>query len=266
MDLRLAGPAAACWVTCALALWLPLGATLLFTAGWILAAAVGWILLRHRRAAMAATVAGVCGVAAAAGVVCAIRIGLVESSPVRTLEGKPRVTVQVTGDGQVFAGNGGVRLPVKILAAEGRRLRQVDAVLLARLSELPETVPGERLSVRVRVRPASPGPADRLVAARLTAVDEPRVVGAAPAWQRWAGRVRARLRESAARALPPRAAGLLPGLVLGDTGELDHGLRTNFSSAGLTHLTAVSGANFSLVCGAVVLGVRLLGASTRLTV
>lgn len=265
-DLRLAGPALACWATTALALWAPLTVTVMLAATWATAAVAGWLVLRHRRAALAATLLGLCGIAAAAASVCAIRIGIVESAPSRGLTGSPSLVLQVTGDPMIFDRGDSARLPVRVIEIDGRRVATVQAALMVRVSELHDAVPGQRLSVRARVRTGTDGVADRLVAARLTAVGTPTVIGRAPPWQRAAGAVRERLRATAARALPPRAAGLLPGLVLGDTGDLDDGLRENFRAAGLTHLVAVSGANFSLVCGAVVLGVRLAGASTRVTV
>ncbi len=268
-DLRLAGPAMACWATCAIALCVPLAVTWMMCAGWVIATVICGFVLRASRGSgwpALAGLLGLCGVAAAAAAVCAIEIGVAEHAPIREAAGKQRLTVEVAGDPMIFARQGGARLPVRVVQLDGARQRPVRADLTLRLSQLPETVPGHRLSVRARARPPSSGPADRLTAARLTALDAPVVVGQAPVWQRWAGDVRERLRLTAQRALPPRAAGLFPGLVLGDTGDLDAGLRENFRAAGLTHLVAVSGANFGIVCGAVVLGVRLLGASTRLTV
>ena len=55
--------------------------------------------------------------------------------------------------------------------------------------------------------------------------------------------------------------GLLPGLVDGDTSELDPVLAERFRVAGLTHLTAVSGTNLSLLIGAVALLLRRMRAS-----
>jgi competence protein ComEC len=46
--------------------------------------------------------------------------------------------------------------------------------------------------------------------------------------------------------LDPRSAGLLPGLVVGDTRAMDPVLAEDFRRAGLTHLTAVSGANVAI--------------------
>src|ERR671916_560025 len=61
---------------------------------------------------------------------------------------------------------------------------------------------------------------------------------------------------------PPAAArrdepgGLLPGLVVGDTSRLDATVEEDFRTTGLTHLTAVSGANVALVLGAVLFLLR----------
>lgn len=281
-DLRLVGPALACWATTALALLCPRAVTWTLTVLWATAAVVAAVVLvcrsisGRRRAVTeeehghgvtaAATVLGLCGLAAAAGAVCAIRIGAVERSPVSSLSGTPAMTLQVAGDPVVFSSGTGAQVPVRVLEAEGRAQRPVRALLVLRTSQMIETVPGQRITVSVRVRPPRGGAADRLIAARLTALETPTVVAPAPVWQRWAGSVRELLRERAARALPPRAASLFPGLILGDTGDLDPGLREHFRAAGLTHLVAVSGANFSIVCGAVVLALRIAGASTRLTV
>lgn len=266
VDLRLAGPAAGCWAVVALALFVPVTAVLAVTFALAATGMIAWLALRHRRSAVAATILALCGVGAASGAVCALRIAAVDGSAIRHTHGKPVVTLEVAGDPMIGGQQSFARLPVRVVGIGGAPTRPVDAQLLLRTSQLPETVPGQRISVRVRVKPPLPSASDRLIAARLSAVDEPAVVSAGPVWHRWAGSVRQRLRGLAARALPPRAAGLFPGLVLGDTGDLDPELRENFRAAGLSHLVAVSGANFGIVCGAVVLAVRVAGASTRLTV
>lgn len=50
---------------------------------------------------------------------------------------------------------------------------------------------------------------------------------------------------------PPDQAAMLPGLVLGDVSAIESDTTAAFRRAGLTHLTAVSGANVTIVCGAV---------------
>jgi len=52
---------------------------------------------------------------------------------------------------------------------------------------------------------------------------------------------------------------MLPALVLGDTSAVNAETGRDFRAAGMTHLTAVSGANVTIVCGAVLLSARLLG-------
>jgi competence protein ComEC len=60
-------------------------------------------------------------------------------------------------------------------------------------------------------------------------------------------------------ALPPDQAAMLPALVLGDTSTVSPPTVEQFRAAGLTHLTAVSGANVTIVCGAVLLTAGLVG-------
>ncbi len=52
------------------------------------------------------------------------------------------------------------------------------------------------------------------------------------------------------------ARGLLPGMVTGDTSLLDEQLESAMKTVGMTHLTAVSGANCSLILGALLLAAR----------
>jgi competence protein ComEC len=80
--------------------------------------------------------------------------------------------------------------------------------------------------------------------------------------QRAAERVRARLRDACA-SLPSAQRGVLPGMVVGDTSQLDARLAEDFKTAGLTHLLVVSGANLAIVAGAVLALCRLAGLGRR---
>ncbi|MGH2556640.1 MAG: ComEC/Rec2 family competence protein, partial [Actinomycetota bacterium] len=60
---------------------------------------------------------------------------------------------------------------------------------------------------------------------------------------RLANSVRGSLRRSLTRVFPPKDAGLLMGLALGDTSTLDRRVEEDFRASGLSHLTAVSGQN-----------------------
>lgn len=90
----------------------------------------------------------------------------------------------------------------------------------------------------------------------------PEHVGTPSAPQRLAGHLRARLRAACAD-LPPAARGLLPGLVVGDTSHLPADLEADFRTAELTHLTAVSGTNITILLGFVLFVLRRSGLRGR---
>lgn len=77
----------------------------------------------------------------------------------------------------------------------------------------------------------------------------------ADGWLGYTDGVRARFRELALR--DGRDGGLLPGMAIGDRIGLEPGLEDSMKTTGLTHLTAVSGANCSYVVAFAFLGLRL---------
>ena len=111
--------------------------------------------------------------------------------------------------------------------------------------------------VRFTARISRPTRRD-LSVALLTATGEP-TMGQASAVQRFAASVRSRFAVAARAVLPARQAAMLPALVLGDTSAMSNTTVAEFRAAGLTHLTAVSGANVTIVCGAVLLIAYLVG-------
>ncbi len=66
--------------------------------------------------------------------------------------------------------------------------------------------------------------------------------------------------------LPEPGAGLLPGLAVGDTRAVSAQLADDMRASGLSHLTAVSGANCAIVVGAAFWGTALCGGGRRLRV
>lgn len=62
------------------------------------------------------------------------------------------------------------------------------------------------------------------------------------------------------------ASGLLPGMVMGDRSGIDATLNESMKTTGLTHLTAVSGANCTLVLASLMLLVRSLRAPRQVAV
>ena len=109
---------------------------------------------------------------------------------------------------------------------------------------------GEIVRAPVRVRAAAPGEAPF-----VTLAGPPRPVGVSGSAS-GAARARDALRQLAGR-LPADAAGLVPALATGDRSRLDPQLEEDMRTAGLGHLTAVSGANFAIVLGCATLGLRL---------
>lgn len=113
---------------------------------------------------------------------------------------------------------------------------------------------GQVFRVTGKLRPPDAG---QVEAAILSTSSPPVRLAAAQDWQQ-APAVLGKRFASEAAWLARDARGLLPGMVTGDTSGLDEELETAMKTVGLTHLTAVSGANCSLVLGALLMAARSL--------
>lgn len=120
--------------------------------------------------------------------------------------------------------------------------------------EWERLVPGQTVRAAGKLRPPDPG---RPEAGGMSAATAPDLRGSGRGLEAAAKDLRARF-VAASAFLPSDAAGLLPGMVTGDTSALDEGLTNAMRTVGMTHLTAVSGANCSLVLGALLAGCRRL--------
>lgn len=132
-------------------------------------------------------------------------------------------------------------------------------VLLARGQQWAQVLPGQQLTATGRL--AAPRRAELTVAV-LHVRGPPTEVTTAPWWQRAAESVRVDLR-SAAAVLDDDEAGLLPGLVVGDTSAMPPRVEQDFLDSGLSHLVAVSGSNVVIVVGAALLVLRALRLGPR---
>ncbi|HYT09787.1 MAG TPA: ComEC/Rec2 family competence protein [Mycobacteriales bacterium] len=263
-DLRLLAGALAAWLAVLAALGMPAAAGL--AAGAIAVAASAALLLTRRRWAAAAAL--VLGCAGAGALATAARVGGVQASPLTVLAGeRASVTVDlmVADDPRLLrAGTGPERVAVPARAehasAADRSWSMRDRVLvLAPAEGWRPLLPGQRLRATGRLAP----PLRRdLTVAVLSVRAAPRDVQPPSRAQTAAGRIRSGLRDAAA-VLPEAPRGLLPGLVLGDTSALDPALAEDFRTAGLSHLTAVSGTNCTIVTGAVLLLLRLATVGPR---
>ncbi len=111
--------------------------------------------------------------------------------------------------------------------------------------------------LRFRARITRPTRHDLTVAV-VNAIGAPTTGRAGPV-NRAAYAVRAEFAAACRRVLPADQAAMLPALVLGDMSMVTPITTQEFRTAGLTHLTAVSGANVTIVCGAVLFSSRLVG-------
>lgn len=174
---------------------------------------------------------------------------------VKAFEDPHRVTAGI-GTGQVF-----FRASVVSVTVDGERYATGGLVTIrAPTAGWLDVVPGQQVTIRGRA--SAPWRAD-LTLAVVTTERDPVATGEAPWYQRWAAGVRARFVRACSAALPADQAGLLPGLVVGDTSALPPAVKEHFAASGLSHLTAVSGANISILLGAVLLLVRAAALSPR---
>ncbi|HWG94718.1 MAG TPA: ComEC/Rec2 family competence protein [Mycobacteriales bacterium] len=256
-DLRLVPPALAVWLLTWHGWRAPAGVLLGLAA--VLALAVPVLLVR-RVSPSSRVVAAVCACTAAAAVVTGLHGAARSSGPLAelapqeasvavegTLTADPRRAVRAQAGGRPLVV---VRLRVERLEARGEvhRLR-APALLLSSDQDWLGLLPSQRVRAEGRLRPAEKGDD---VAVVVSGRGPPEVLAPPSAVHRVAGRLRAGLQEAVAP-LPPAERGLLPGLVLGDTSRLDDDVREDLRTVGLTHLTAVSGTNVSIVVGAVLL-------------
>lgn len=278
-DLRLVPAAVGAWSAGALVLHTrPLVATGV-VAGCLLLAAGAARAARGRQAPappaagwLALTAALACSAAVAS--VAGLQLQAVRSGPLAELAstgGTATVTAVLLEDPRLLTGRSpgsALRRPLTLVRVRVERLERPGgqailsspALVISSSSGWTDLLPGQQVRLNGRLLPPRRGDD---VAAVLSGRGPPELQGRPPAPQRAAGRVRTSLRR-ASDVLPARSAGLLPGLVLGDVSRLDPELNDSFRTAGLTHLTAVSGANVAIVLGVVLLVARQCRAGLRL--
>lgn len=151
-----------------------------------------------------------------------------------------------------------VRLTSSGVRSSGRDLPARGPVLLVASPAWRSVRLGEIVSAPGRLRPS-----DRPdVTGVLIAQTSPIRLRAPPAPFAIADRLRGSIVRAAAAGPSPGDA-LVPGLVVGADQNLPDHVVADFRAAGLTHLTAVSGTNVTLVVGALVLAGRWAGVRGR---
>jgi len=165
--------------------------------------------------------------------------------------------VEVAGNPRAVGGPGGTAgrwsVPVwtQDVTTGGVLVRTRARLLVTGGQGWDRVVPGQTLRATGKLRPVEQGEQE---AGNLAAAAPGKAVGGS-LLARGARELRGQF-VSASAFLAPDARGLLPGMVTGDTSALDEGLDNAMKAVGMTHLTAVSGANCSLVLGALLVTCR----------
>jgi competence protein ComEC len=255
-DLRLVPAALTAWgVTCAGILWGGSASAWTTTAAVVVTFVVTrWWRSRQSDAALWPGVLAVLVVGIGFAIAVTLRVQDVAHHP---LSGRVGATVSVvvvaTESPRTVAGT---RLMFRAdLRAVGERPTTGRVVVFASSVGYGELTAGRPAAFRATV--GRPMRRDLTVAV-LSAAGEP-TLGRAGRIQRIAAHVRAAFGDAARSALPADQAAMLPALVLGDTSTVSATTVEEFRAAGLTHLTAVSGANVTIVCGAVLLVAGVVG-------
>jgi competence protein ComEC len=255
LDLRLVPAAATAWtVTAAGILWPPAGAGLTAVAAVAVSAAAGWWARRDEPRRVGPGLAAVAVVAATFALAVALQVGQVRGHPITQRYGTVATVVVAPTETPRIVGGHRAMFRAALLQVDDRRTTG-DVVVFAAGRDVADLTVGT--PVRVRARISAPTRRDLTVAV-LSVTGRPAVGRAAPI-HRAAHGVRAEFAAAARRALPADQAAMLPALVLGDISAVPRRTVADFKTSGLTHLTAVSGANVTIVCGAVLLTAVLVG-------
>ncbi|EIE98310.1 ComEC/Rec2 family competence protein [Saccharomonospora glauca] len=168
---------------------------------------------------------------------------------------RPR-PVHTSGYGARPGGVRSVLVPVDVVAASsgGEEIPSAGRVLFVGDAKFWSDVRvGQWVRVRAELAPARP---HEMTVAVGYVREPPEPEGEPPWWQRAAEELREKFR-AVSGVLGEEPAGLLPGLVVGDTSALPERVEREFLTSGMSHLTAVSGSNVAIVCGAVLVVARM---------
>ncbi len=260
LDLRLVPAALTSWaVTAAGIVWSTTGALAVTVAVSAAAGAAWWRGTRARppQARRLMTGAGVMAIAGTAlGFAAAIvlRVEQVDGHALAARYGGVGTAVVTPSETPRVVGGGRLMFRGSLLAFDADEMSG-RVVVFASATAFAELAAGQPAAFDARI--SRPRRRD-LTVATLSATGTPRF-GEAALIQRAGQRVREAFAATARTALPPDQAAMLPALVLGDTSALSRETIAQFRASGLTHLTAVSGANVTIVCGSVLLTAGLVG-------
>ncbi|MFC8038306.1 ComEC/Rec2 family competence protein [Paenarthrobacter sp. NPDC057355] len=222
---------------------------------------------RTRARTLPATFALACFMGASVAVHCAAIATQREAGPLaQAVAGNDGVVIQLlitaspeeaSVPGHTGASRWTVEATMKEVTAKGTLTRGAAEVVVTGGDSWKGVQPGQLVRTTGILKDVREGQTE---AALLSASSGPVVIRSQFDVRQSAGQLKQAF-SSATQWLPPDAAGLLPGMVTGDTSTMPESLETDMKTTGMTHLTAVSGANCSLVLG----GFIVLARSLRLS-
>ncbi|HUH72582.1 MAG TPA: ComEC/Rec2 family competence protein [Mycobacterium sp.] len=267
--MRLVPAALTSWMVTAAGIWWPIGRVVALCCLALVAASGALACYPARRPgrttplrAISAGLMAIGVVGAGFGLAIALRADAVGRHPITAAFGMTAPVTVTPTESALSLGSGRLmfRATLQRLRADEMSGR---VVVFARASDFGSETGGVTSGVmvgqpvRFTARINRPVRHDLTVAV-LNASGRP-TMGTAGAVERAAHAVRSRFAAAVRDALPAEQAAMLPALVLGDTSAVTTETGREFRAAGMTHLTAVSGANVTIVCMAVLFSARLIG-------
>jgi len=258
LDLRLVPAAVTAWA----AMWLIIATPLGLRCAVPAAALAGLVAARRRSAPLALVAVTL----AATALIGGLRLALLETGPVpRLAQDEAVAVVALRVDSVTLVGQTPtvlVRGRLTQITARGQPYVTNLPVLLFETTDRADweaLTPGDHVTFTARLSPADRTDAAAAVLNPLTA---PAVTSPSTGWRKAVETVRQHLRDAVQGARPEQAA-LLPALVVGDTSAMPAGLKADFKTTGLTHLTAVSGANLTILLAFLLGAARAVGVRGR---
>jgi competence protein ComEC len=189
-----------------------------------------------------------------------LRIAALESSAINSYQGQTTSLVaQVTTDPSKMAPKvfGDYMAPVSYsflaqatLLDDKYKLR-IPIRIIASTQSVKGLLPGQKIRVEGKVLQSKEG----RVAALVIVSKRVEILTAASPWAQGLARIRSGLRDATGTG---DAGALIPGMVIGDTSKQSVDFKNEMRRSGLTHLVAVSGANFAIVSAFVLWGMQFI--------
>ena len=186
--------------------------------------------------------------------VMSLRQASLQNSAISKVFGQSvQITAQVITDpSQTITGNFSFIARAIYLKSEvGSFSMRIPIRVITPRNQVLGLLPGQSFSADARILQSK----EARVGALVLIDEEVEVLTPPSRWAKALGAIRSGLREISGEG---DAGALIPGMVLGDTSKQSIEFKTAMKRSGLTHLTAVSGANFAIVSSFVLWGMQFL--------